>query len=299
MYRDEFEHCPACATELVTAGDRRACHGCGGIWMREATLTELVHDMQNGAESSGLRFAPRRGGDPRVCPVCHQPMDRVAVEGVAVERCGRGDGVWLDAGELATALYNASQRPPRAGFDGAPVLVLPTAQAARREAPRPIAAPPRPSPPRLDTPEPPADVLVHHVTLAGQVYRFDSAAMMIAPTPGASARFGLQLARGIACVWLTGDAIPSPAPGESLLGILAFDPVGLDRLATLLLDRPATLRPIVGDRLEVRARWSATEVAAWIEFPCELVEDGRLARDLPPAELGFIARVVATDAPAD
>ncbi|MEO6866666.1 MAG: zf-TFIIB domain-containing protein [Gaiellales bacterium] len=36
----------------------------------------------------------------RSCPVCNEPLQPLDHEGVALDRCGAGHGIWLDRGEL-------------------------------------------------------------------------------------------------------------------------------------------------------------------------------------------------------
>jgi hypothetical protein len=45
MYRDSFEKCPRCATELVDARSARGCRVCGGLWVEEQVFTEMILAM--------------------------------------------------------------------------------------------------------------------------------------------------------------------------------------------------------------------------------------------------------------
>jgi Zn-finger nucleic acid-binding protein len=48
----------------------------------------------------------------RSCPSCSEPLDVVNHEGVEVDRCPAGHGIWLDRGELrAVVLSEAADRP--------------------------------------------------------------------------------------------------------------------------------------------------------------------------------------------
>ncbi len=42
--------------------------------------------------------APAR--DPGTCPRCGTPLEITQMKGVAVDACPKGDGLWLDKGEL-------------------------------------------------------------------------------------------------------------------------------------------------------------------------------------------------------
>lgn len=49
---------------------------------------------------------------PRTCPACTVPLVVVAHEGVDIDRCPAGHGVWLDKGELrAVVLSEVADRP--------------------------------------------------------------------------------------------------------------------------------------------------------------------------------------------
>jgi len=50
------------------------------------------------------------GEKPRKCPECRKRMTKESTEGahpVTFDHCPRGDGIWLDAGELKTILEHA------------------------------------------------------------------------------------------------------------------------------------------------------------------------------------------------
>lgn len=48
----------------------------------------------------------------RTCPSCNADLDVIAHEGVDVDRCPAGHGIWLDKGELrAVVLSEAADRP--------------------------------------------------------------------------------------------------------------------------------------------------------------------------------------------
>ncbi|MBE7453331.1 MAG: zf-TFIIB domain-containing protein [Kofleriaceae bacterium] len=112
-YRDQFTRCPSCAGELVAARSTLVCPGCQGAWVGDRVLTEMIWEMHDGAETLPPAWSRREPGPARACPVCKTALDPVWLEGVPLDRCRAGHGVWLDADELAQTLHNASQRPPR------------------------------------------------------------------------------------------------------------------------------------------------------------------------------------------
>jgi Zn-finger nucleic acid-binding protein len=105
LYRDAFEQCPRCGVELVDARSARGCRRCGGLWLREDVLTEMVIEMMPVPAPGVLQFTPGTGS--RIpCPSCKEPMALVTLADVLVDRCAR-HGVWLDAGELPDVLLRA------------------------------------------------------------------------------------------------------------------------------------------------------------------------------------------------
>jgi Zn-finger nucleic acid-binding protein len=78
------------------------CLKCRGTWLDAGELDQLarLEDLAPGALTEAverLRGA-KHGG--RRCPRCGKAMEVVEAAGVPVDRCPRGDGLWLDAGEM-------------------------------------------------------------------------------------------------------------------------------------------------------------------------------------------------------
>ena len=103
-YRDSFETCPRCGVELVEARSARACPRCGGLWLDEMVMSEMVHEMLPPQPISRLELAVlERSGEPIACPTCKAAMHATTIHGVGLDRCAK-HGVWFDAGELQRAL---------------------------------------------------------------------------------------------------------------------------------------------------------------------------------------------------
>jgi len=81
--------CPRCIAALFDTG---LCSSCRGAWVDARWVKEHVWPKM-----------AERDGETLRCPVCRQDTRPVALEGVAVDCCGAGDGVWFDGGELAIA----------------------------------------------------------------------------------------------------------------------------------------------------------------------------------------------------
>jgi len=59
---------------------------------------EEFFDRQN--REALERLKTRSGSKPRLSPVTGEPMEQVSLMGVAIDRCPKSGGIWLDAGEL-------------------------------------------------------------------------------------------------------------------------------------------------------------------------------------------------------
>lgn len=109
-YRDSFERCPRCGVELADARSARSCSACGGLWVDEAVLAEMVQDMVPSGPLGRLQLAVLNHGDPAIaCPRCGEQMLQTMMYQVPIERCAKGHGVWFDRDELAAALYRIGQ----------------------------------------------------------------------------------------------------------------------------------------------------------------------------------------------
>lgn len=140
-YRDALEACPRCALALVDARSARGCQGCGGLWVGEAVLTEMVLAMLPPRPLGRLVLAVVDRADPLLaCPSCQRAMEPTSIHEVILDRCPAGHGVWFDAEELQAALRRVAD----------PELAPPLAELPSRLSPRdpwPAVVPaPRPPP---------------------------------------------------------------------------------------------------------------------------------------------------------
>ena len=103
--------CPACREAmpiLEFAGieiDR--CIACGGIWLDSGELEAILRaDGEEPARIIGAidSAEPLGVSRRRRCPRCRKKLAarRLRDFGVAIDLCPRGDGFWLDRGELQT-----------------------------------------------------------------------------------------------------------------------------------------------------------------------------------------------------
>lgn len=98
--------CPACDVGLFMLRFRGIevdyCDRCRGLWLDAGELEALA-----GPDASA-RWNAMVTGDAdarvRLCPRCDQPLERVQVEGLTLDRCRLGHGWWFDQGELPDLL---------------------------------------------------------------------------------------------------------------------------------------------------------------------------------------------------
>lgn len=120
--------CPHCHKSLIVIEyegiELDYCPACHGTWCDAGEL-ELVAELA-GAPRGPLAAELGQTGPvgPRRCPRCRRKMQvlRVgAAPAVDVDRCPVGDGIWLDAGELAAVVRHYAPRgdAPVAEFFGA------------------------------------------------------------------------------------------------------------------------------------------------------------------------------------
>jgi len=105
--------CPACNEPVVTFEldgieiDR--CLRCGGTWLdagefeRFATLgltAEAAAQTKRGRISEALYQTRGERDGKRVCLRCPKKLEIIKVNGVELDRCPRGHGLWFDKSEL-------------------------------------------------------------------------------------------------------------------------------------------------------------------------------------------------------
>jgi Zn-finger nucleic acid-binding protein len=104
--------CPACTAVLIgfefEGIEIDHCMRCGGTWLDPGELEQIV--LMAGADGQEeLLDAMAAPGDlpagDRRCPRCGKRLKEVRLGpqlgDIAIDRCPRGDGLWLDQGELA------------------------------------------------------------------------------------------------------------------------------------------------------------------------------------------------------
>ena len=156
-YRDGFERCPRCHVALEDARAARGCRECGGLWLDEPTLTEMLQTMVPSRPLDRLALAMRRPSEAVLgCPTCSQPMQAVAIRGVSLDRCAK-HGIWFDARELERTLQRVAvsgpEQPAMSEREATLAVINEMVEEAERAA-------------RLRDSEPPRDAFVFVITNA-------------------------------------------------------------------------------------------------------------------------------------
>jgi len=88
------------------------CVACEGIWLDAGELELLLDDVSaRDAFLSSFKKDEASREKPRKCPVCGKRMEKALYSGtraIRIDRCVKGDGVWLDKGELREIVEEAS-----------------------------------------------------------------------------------------------------------------------------------------------------------------------------------------------
>ena len=101
--------CPVCKNAMITLEledtEIDYCTGCGGIWLDSGELELLLGEP---GRARGLldsfKVDLTCAEQARKCPICDKKMQKIivgsSVPSPLVDKCGRGDGLWFDKGEL-------------------------------------------------------------------------------------------------------------------------------------------------------------------------------------------------------
>jgi len=94
------------------------CAACKGVWFDAEELELLLESL--GLESAELGRPPaaKPAEAARKCPCCRARMAKVLMgpgEGVLIDRCKRGHGLWFDGGELDVVIRGLREPAPEGG----------------------------------------------------------------------------------------------------------------------------------------------------------------------------------------
>ena len=108
--------CPVCENAMITLEladvEIDHCTGCGGIWLDAGELELLLGQAETAKQLlNSFQIDTDPTERPRKCPICDKKMQKVIVgpskPRLLVDKCSRGDGLWLDRGELQDIIGEA------------------------------------------------------------------------------------------------------------------------------------------------------------------------------------------------
>ena len=99
--------CPACHDEMIVVEYQEIeldiCMGCRGVWFDADELGLLLGTLSLSMDDLGRAAEGETTEVTRKCPYCGKAMEKVLMgpdEGVVIDKCRNGHGLWFDGGEL-------------------------------------------------------------------------------------------------------------------------------------------------------------------------------------------------------
>ena len=101
--------CPVCKNAMITLELEEVeidyCTDCGGIWLDAGELEMLLGEPEKAKRLlDSFKIDATCTERARKCPICDKKMQKILVgqsqPTLLIDKCSRGDGLWLDKGEL-------------------------------------------------------------------------------------------------------------------------------------------------------------------------------------------------------
>ena len=112
--------CPACREEMIVVEYKQIeldiCVLCRGVWFDADELQLLLESLELSAADLVRPLPEKTAEKPRRCPRCRRKMQKVLMghgDGVMIDRCKKGHGLWFDGGELDTIIKGLSELAAR------------------------------------------------------------------------------------------------------------------------------------------------------------------------------------------
>jgi len=109
--------CPACREEMIVVEYKQIeldiCAFCRGLWFDADELGLLLGALDLHVDEIGRPAPDKAAEEARKCPYCRARMAKVLMgpgDGVVIDKCPKGHGLWFDGGEL-DAVIGGLQKP--------------------------------------------------------------------------------------------------------------------------------------------------------------------------------------------
>lgn len=113
--------CPACRQEMIVLEYKKIeldiCAQCDGLWFDAEELGLLLKTLDLNVDELGRLPEKKTTEVARKCPCCRKKMKKLIIgpgNGVMIDRCTKGHGLWFDGGEL-DAIVSLLQAPDNTG----------------------------------------------------------------------------------------------------------------------------------------------------------------------------------------
>ena len=114
--------CPACRQEMIVVEYKKieldVCAFCRGLWFDAEELGLLLGSLKLPADELGRSLTAKTREAARKCPYCRSKMEKTLMglgEGVTIDRCKKGHGLWFDGGELDEVICGLLQEAEARG----------------------------------------------------------------------------------------------------------------------------------------------------------------------------------------
>ena len=102
--------CPVCKQSAMITLELNEveidyCTQCAGIWLDAGELEQLLGDTKKSQELiNSFKVDSHNAEVARKCPICDKKMQKIVIGStepkLLIDKCGKGDGLWFDKGEL-------------------------------------------------------------------------------------------------------------------------------------------------------------------------------------------------------
>jgi len=110
---------PACREEMIVVEYKQIeldiCAFCRGLWFDADELGLLLGALDLHVDEIGRPAPDKAAEEARKCPYCRARMAKVLMgpgDGVVIDKCPKGHGLWFDGGELDTVIEGLQKAGP-------------------------------------------------------------------------------------------------------------------------------------------------------------------------------------------